>query len=328
MKTTLLALAAFALAATPASAMTIAKRIPGPDGPWDYATVDSEGHRLLIARGDGVQTVDLTTGVVTPTFVPGQRVHQAVILPGTGMGLSTNGTTNTVTLFDARTGQIKATIPVGQKPDAAIWDAASGRAYIMNGNDGTISILDPKAMRVTGSIAVGGKLEFAATDGAGRLYVNVEDKNELAQIDLKTRKVTRRTKLAGCDEPSGLAFTHQGTLIAACANGVAKAMDAETGRILPDLAIGPRPDAVLYDGAHDRAYIPSGGDGTLSVIDTTAATPRKIASVATQLGARTGAIDPATGTIYLPTARYAPKQATEERPQPVPGTFEVLVLSN
>ena len=327
MKTRLLALAAVALAATPASAMTIAKRIPGPDGPWDYASVDMESHRLLVARGDGVMVVDIGTGAVTPRFVPGQRVHAALILPGTGLGLSTNGTTNTATLFDATTGQIKATIPVGQKPDAAIWDAVARRAYIMNGKDGTVSILDPKAMRVTGTVQVGGALEYAATDGAGRLYVNVEDKAEIAQIDLAKRRVTRRTKLAGCEEPSGLAITHQGTLIAACANGVAKMVDAESGRALPDIAIGPRPDAVLYDAPHERAYIPSGGDGTLTVIDTSAATPRKIDSVATQTGARTGAVDPVTGHIYLPTARFTPVPG-QERPKAVPGSFEVLVISN
>ena len=332
MKTRLLALAAIAFAtsfdAVAASAMTISRRIPGPDGGWDYASVDSEGHRLFVARGEGVQTIDLTTGVVTPMFVPGQRVHAALIMSGTGMGLSTNGTTNTATIFDAATGAIKATIPTGLKPDAAIWDAVARRAYIMNGKDGTVNILDPRAMKITGTVKVGGALEFAASDGAGRLYVNVEDKSEIAQIDLKSKKVIRRTKLKGCEEPSGLALTHQGTLIAACANGVAKVVDAESGRVLPDIAIGPRPDAVLYDGAHDRAYIPSGGDATLSVIDTSKAMPRKIDSVATQAGARTGAVDPATGNVYLPAARYGAKVAGEERPKAVPGSFEVLVLAN
>jgi len=327
MKTRLLALAAIALA-TSASAMTISKRIPGPDGGWDYASVDSERHRLLVARSEGVQTIDLTTGVVTPMFVPGQRVHAALIMSGTGMGLSTNGTTNTATLFDATTGAIKATIPTGLKPDAAIWDAVAKRAYIMNGKDGTVNILDPIAMKITGTVQVGGALEFAASDGAGRLYVNVEDKSEIAQIDLKTRKVLRRTKLVGCEEPSGLALTHQGTLIAACANGVAKLVDAQRGRAMGDIAIGNSPDAVLYDGAHDRAYIPSGGNGTLAVIDTSKAMPRKIDSVTTQMGARTGAVDPATGNVYLPTARYGAKAAGEERPKAVPGSFEVLVLAN
>ena len=327
MKTVLLAAAALALLAMSANAASVIKRIPGPDGPWDYVSVDADTHRLLVARGDGVMVVDLATGAVTPTFVPGARVHAAFMMPGTGMGLSTNGTTDSVTLFDATTGAIRAQIPVGHKPDAAVWDAAAHRAYVMNGKDGTVSIIDPNTASVVGTIAVGGALEFNAVDGHGHLYVNVEDKGEIAAIDLADRVVTRRISLAGCAEPSGLAITRQGTLIAACANGVAKAVDASTGAALGDIVIGPHPDATLYDAARDRAYIPSGGDGTLTVIDTSAAIPRKIATVPTQPGARTGAVDPATGNVYLPAARY-PASSGEEWPKPILGSFEVLVVGD
>ena len=317
---------ALALAASSAEAASVTKRIPGPDGPWDYASVDPASNRLFVARGTGVQTVDLATGAVTAQFVPGQRVHAAFVMPGTGMGLSTNGTTNTATLFDAATGAIKATLKVGQKPDAAVYDEASRRAYVMNAKDGTIAVIDPAAMRVTQTIPVGGALEFAAVDGRGHLFVNVEDRSEIAMVDLATRRVTRRTKLAGCEEPSGLALTKAGTLIAACANGVAKSVVAETGAVLPDLPIGPRPDATLYDPARDRAYIPSGGDGTLSVFDTSVAIPRKIATIATQRSARTGAVDPQTGTVYLPAIGTDPAD-TAERPKPLAGSFEVLVVT-
>lgn len=330
MKTRLVALLAIPLlacCATSATAMQIAKRIPGPDGGWDYASFDSEGHRLFIARANAVQTVDIGTGQVTPELLPAQRGHAAFVIPGTGLGLSTNGTSNTATIFDARTGAIKATIPTGQKPDAAIYDPSTRLAYVMNGKDGTVTLIDPKAMRAVGTIPVGGALEFAAADGRGTLYVNVEDKAEIAAINVKARRVTRRVKLTACEEPSGLALTRQGTLIASCANGVAKLVDAASFRQLPDAPIGPGPDAVLYDSAHDRAYIPSGGDGTLAVFDTSSAVPRKIETVATQRGARTGAVDPATGNVYLPAARYADKQPGEERPKPIPGSFEVLVVA-
>ena len=328
MKPALLAFATLAFAATSATsnAASIVKRIPGPDGPWDYVSVDPASNRLFVARGDGVQTVDIATGAVTAKFVPGQRVHAAFIMPGTGMGLSTNGNTNTATLFDATTGAVKATIPTGQKPDAAVYDEAARLAYVMNGKDGSITVIDPATMKATATIPVGGALEFAAVDGRGHVFVNIEDKSELAMVDIASRKVTRRTKLAGCEEPSGLALTKQGTLIAACANGVAKVVDAATGRVMSDIAIGIHPDATLYDAARDRAYIPAGQDGTLTVIDTSAATPRKIDTVATARGARTGAVDPKTGNIYLPTVRYDPNDKAE-RPKSVPGSFEVLVVS-
>jgi YVTN family beta-propeller protein len=320
-------LAAALLAAHAAHAQQNSERVPVPDGPWDYASVDTEHNRLLVARGDGVMAVDLKTNAVTPKFVEGQRVHQALALTGTGLALSTNGTTNSATLFDAATGAVKTTIPTGKKPDAAVWDPKAKRAYVMNGADGTVTIIDPAKMAVAGTVTVGGTLEYAAVGPDGHVHVNVEDKSEIATFDPKTGKVVRRVKLTGCEDPSGLALTTKGTLIAACANGVSKVVDAASGRVLADLKTGPRPDAVIYDAKRQRAYVPSGGDGMLTVIDTSAAIPRVTGGIPTQKGARTGAVDPVTGRVYLPAAdMQAPAQAGG-RAAPKPGSFVVLVVT-
>ncbi len=310
-----------ALSAVPAVASGVVQRIPGADGGWDYVSVDAASNRLFVARTDGVMTVDLATGKVTDKFVPGARLHAAFVAGG--VGVTTNGGTNTATLFDPATGAARAEVPTGKKPDAAIYDPVSGTVWTMNGGDGTATIIDLKAGKATATMTIGGALEFAALDGKGHLFVNV-DKNELAEIDIARRIVLRRTPLTGCEEPSGLGITAQGVLISACANGVAKATDAATGRALPDIAIGKRPDAVLIDLKRSRAYVPA-GEGTLTVIDISAKTPRKINDIPTQTGARTGAVDPATGKVYLPAARYA-AAAAGERPKAIPGSFEILVV--
>ena len=51
-----------------------------------------------------------------------------------------------------------------------------------------------------------------------------------------------------------------------------------------------------------------------------------VETVKTQQGARSGAVDPKTGTLYLPTASYdlAPGGG---RPTPRPGSFEILVVA-
>ena len=304
---------------------SVVARIAGADGGWDYASVDTAGNRLFVSRSDGVMTVDLATGKVTDRFVAGEKVHAAFVIPGSTLGISTNGTTNTAKLFDAGTGAVKAVIKVGAKPDAATYDAASRMVWVMNADDGTATIVDPVAARAVGAVTIGGALEFAVTDGRGRLFVNVEDRSELAMVDTAARRVVRRTALAGCKDPSGLALTSQGVLIVACANNVAKTVDAATGKLLADIAIGPRPDAVIYDARRNRAYIPSGGDGTLTVIDTAAAQPAAVASVATQPSARTGAVDPATGKVYLPSAKFDASGAG--KPRPVPGSFAILVVA-
>ena len=313
--------------ATPTLAAGIASRIAGPDGGWDYASVDTASNRLFVARSDGVMTVDLGTGAVTPQLVTVGRTHAVFVVPGTSIGVVTSTVAGGVLLFDARTGVVAATIATGKKPDAAVYDPRTRMIYVMDNAEGTVSIVEPLEHKLTGTVTVGGSLEFAVLDGQGHLFVNVENTGELAMIDLASRKVARRTQLSGCEEPSGLALTKAGVLISACANNIAKAIDAKSGRALADIAIGRRPDAVIYDAQRDRAYIPGGGDGTLTVIDTAGgAAPRAIATIATQKSARLGAVDPRTGKLYLPTARYEAADGSE-RPKAVPGSFEILVIN-
>ncbi|QYE33108.1 hypothetical protein KZX46_03000 (plasmid) [Polymorphobacter sp. PAMC 29334] len=307
------------------SGMTVIKRIAASDGGWDYVNVSADGKMLLVSRSDGVMTIDLATGAVNPHLVAAQRTHGAVTVPGSTIGMVTSTTSGGALLFDAGSGVIVADIKTGSKPDAAAYDPATGMLLVMDNAGGGIALIDPKTKTLAGKIPVAGALESAAVDGKGTLYVNVEDKGELAVIDVARKAVVRMIQLTGCEDPGGLALTKQGYLISACANGHAKVVEAKSGRLLADIVIGSRPDAVIYDGPRDRAYVPTGGDGALTVIDTTGV-PSGVGVVSTQKGSRTGAADPATGNIYLPGARFAPAEAGQ-RPKAIPGSFEVLVVS-
>lgn len=316
------------LAMTPGSAGPtvphVVGRIPLHDGGWDILTVDPATGRVFIGRSDGVDMVDPKSRDVTPHFVRGAGFHAVTIVPGTPFAVASEKA-GTVLVFDRATGRITGQVPSAPDADAMIYEPSSRTVWVMNGDSGTITIVDPVTARATGKIAVGGSLEFPALDGRGHLFVNIEDKAELAEIDIANRKVIRRTKLAGCEKPTGLAFIPSGTLLSACANGVAKVTRASDGAALEDLVIGPRPDGAFADDKRQRAYIPSGGDGTLAVIDTSGPLPRKIGTVQTQVSARTGAVDPATGAVYLPVAKFgaAPKVG---RPPIVTGSVELLIV--
>lgn len=323
--TAIAATLAAGLLASVAMAQSVTKHIAVPDGGWDYVSFDAVSNRVFIGRSDGVMTIDAATGKVTPQLVAITRTHAALTLGTTGLGAVTSNTAGGAMIFDATTGAVKATLKTGPKPDAAIWDEASKTLLVMDNRDGSVTMIDPVAAKVTGTVAVGGALESAAVDGRGVLYVAVEDKSEIGAVDLKTKAV-RHFKLANCEEPGGLTLTKAGVLIVACANKVAKAVDAKTGAAIADLPLGIGPDSAFYDAKRDRAYIPTGRDGMLTVIDTVARTPRVIATVPTGVGARTGAVDPATGTVYVIAAKYLPA-AAGERPKMVPGTAEVLAVN-
>lgn len=323
--TALAALTPVARAATPT--LAVLAEIAGPDGPWDYASVDAATRRLYLGRGDGVLSLDLASQRLTPIFVSGHRVHAVTPLGDTGLVLATNGETNTATMFASSDGRVIVEIPTGRKPDAAIWDPASRLAFVMNGESGDVTIIDPATASAVGAIPVGGKLEFSGVDGRGKLYVNVEDRAELAMIDTRTRAIVARHPLPGCERPTGLAVdaAHDRVFVA-CGNGVALALGAADGAVQATLPIGRGADAVILDAARGLAYVPC-GEGSLAVISADAATPALLADVKTVRGARTGALDPVTGRLYLPAADLLPAEAGQ-RSKPKPGTFRLVVVGS
>jgi DNA-binding beta-propeller fold protein YncE len=50
----------------------------------------------------------------------------------------------------------------------------------------------------------------AVSNSASRTYVNVEDRNAIAVLDLRARRVTRTIALTGCEGPTGLALVNGG----------------------------------------------------------------------------------------------------------------------
>jgi DNA-binding beta-propeller fold protein YncE len=305
-------------------ALSVIGTIPGPDGGWDLVSVDVAARRLYIAHGDAVTSVDLDSGALTPKLAEGQGLHAVVPLPN-GKLLTTNGRINTAIILEAGSGKAIASVPTGTNPDAAIFDPASGLVLVMNGRSGDITLVDPETATAPGRVEVGGKLELAAVDGKGRAYVNIEDKGEMAVVDIAARKVVTHYKLPGCDEPSGVAIDPKtGLLVVACANQTAIALNAKTGAVAATLAIGKRPDTAMFDRVRKVFYIPC-GEGMLSVIAEKGGTPFVVATVPTAVGARTGAVDMKTGRIYLPTADFKPAEGGG-RPTVIPGTFRILIV--
>jgi DNA-binding beta-propeller fold protein YncE len=325
----LAALVAAVCSAAPAAAAAphyhVVARLPAGDGGWDILSVDSVDQRLYVGRPDGVTAIDLRTGKATDRIVPGQRVHAALAIPGTHEVISTNGESNTATLFDGRTGRVRATIPTGKKPDAAAYDPATRTLWVMDPGSGEATVIDPVTARVLATFAIGGSLEFAVADGRGRMYVNVEDRNEVAVLDTKARKLLSRFPLAGCDGPTGIAYDPgAGEIVSACGNGVA-VVSARSGRPIARLAIGKGADGAAYDPKRHLVLIPAGRDGNLSIIRLRPS-PAVIEQVPTAVSARTIALDARTGRAYLPSATLAPAVGNE-RPKPVAGTFRVLVVA-
>jgi DNA-binding beta-propeller fold protein YncE len=324
----LLILSAPAVAVAAPPTLSVVGKISGPDGGWDYASVDQSTRQLFVGRTYGVMAVDLDSGKVTGTLTPGDGVHGVIAVGDTGFAISANGKSKLAIIFDKKTGKVAASIPTGEDPDAVMYDPSTGLVAIMEGDAHDALLIDPKAMKAVGNIPLDGQPEFAAPDGQGHFFVNIVGTHEVAYVDIASRKVLRRSPLNGCQGPTGLAYDVADDLVlSACRNGIADVTEGKTGVARASITTGEGADAAIYDAGNHVFYVPCGRAGNLAVIAVKSPTDISLASaVTTELGARTGAFDSKTGKLYLPTAQFQPATEPGKRPQPVPGTFEIVVV--
>jgi DNA-binding beta-propeller fold protein YncE len=305
----------------------------GGDGGWDYLSYDAPSHRLFISRGQHVMVVDPRSGSVVGDIPDTPGVHGIALAPELDKGFTSNGRDNSVSVFTASSLKTTAKIatPKGENPDFIAYDEGTKQVLAFNGRSHNASVIDAVGDKLVATIPLAGKPEAAVSDGRGLMFVDIEDKNALQSIDLKTGAVVATWPLAGCDEPAGLAIDRAARrLFVGCHNKVLLVVNADTGKTVAQLPIGEGVDANGFDAQRKLVYS-SQGDGTLSVIRAAAADNYKIAqTVATARGARTMAVNAAEHQVYLVTAEFdeQPPAVGQTRPRRTmkPGTFTLLVV--
>jgi len=303
----------------------------GGDGGWDYLTVDAPNHRLYIPRSTHTTVIDADSGK-TVADIPGQKHnHGVALVPEAGRGFISDGS-GAVVIFDLKTNAVLGTLTARPDADGIIYDKASGLVLVVSGDDGVLMTLkpdvDPKTGSIDAPIDLGGKPEFLASDGAGKVYINLEDKNQIAVVDIKARKVLAHWPVAPGGSPVGLSIdTAKRRLFIGCRNPQKLiVMSTDDGKVLADLPIGAGVDATKFDGHHAFA---SCRDGKLEVAGEGATGKFEILqTVATPVGARTMDVDPETHKVYLATAEFEePKPGATGRPVAKPGSFMIVVVA-
>jgi len=328
----LLTLTAFAPASDGPKYQVTNHFVVGGEGGWDYLSFDADSGRIFITRGSRVMVLDAATGKVLGDIPETAGVHGVALASDLGVGITSNGRANNVTIFDLKSLKKTGEVKTGSNPDAILYDPASHYVLTFNGRSKDATVIDPAKATVVATIPLDGRPEDAVTDLRGHIFVNIEDKNELSEIDIQKQTVMATWPLTGCESPSGLAMDRKNNrLFSVCANQVMTVLDAASGRLIATVPIGKHPDAAAFD-PRTRLVFSSNGDGTLTVIHQDS--PDKytvVQTVPTAAGARTMALDPKSHRIYLVTAKFgAAPAATAEQPRPrpamIPGTFEVLVV--
>jgi DNA-binding beta-propeller fold protein YncE len=305
----------------------------GGAGGWDILVADAAAKRLYVTRGDRVVVVDTESGKNVGEIPHTDGVHGVALAHEFGLGYTSNGKANSITVFDLKTLKTVKEIKIdGQNPDLILYDEPTRQVFVFNGRSANASVIDAKSGTVAGTIALDGKPEFAVSDEHGRVFVNLEDKSELLAIDAKTRKVDTTWPLTACEEPTGLAIdiAHH-RLFSACGNEHMAVTDSTNGRQVASVPIGNGPDGAAFDPQLGLAFSSNGQDGTLTVVHEDDPDHFSVVqTLATQKSARTMALDPQTHRIYLAAADFgAAPAATTEQPKPrppmVPDSFVILV---
>jgi len=302
--------------------------VSGPGG-WDYISVNPSTGNIYVAHSTVVSIIS-PDGVQVGEIPNTTGVHGIAFAPEFGKGFTSNGKLNTVTIFGIKSNKVFAEIPVGEKPDAIMYDPYSKNVFVCNGHSKDLTVIDPFAGNVLHTIPLGGKPETAVSDERGRIYVNIEDKDEIAVVNAKTFEVEARWPLHGGKSPTGLAIdksTHR--LFAGCDNKVLIVMNADSGKVVAKVPIGDGCDGVAFDPKEKRVFSANGQDGTLTVIKEVSANKYEVEENAvTKKGARTITLDERSHLIYLPTAEFDMSKQTKEqkRPDIVQGTFQILVV--
>jgi DNA-binding beta-propeller fold protein YncE len=311
------------LAQTPTYQFSKKISLPTGDGKWDYQKID-EG-KLYVSHADRIHIIDLKTEKQIGEITGLKGVHGIAPVKELNKGFISNGTDNSITIFDLKTYKVLNTIMIeGKKADAILYDKFSNQVFVFNNGSGNAVVIDPKTDAIVGKIEMGGAPEFAASNEKGSVFNNNEESNEVFEIDSKTLKIKNKFSLAPNEVPTGLAIdVKNNRLFSVCRKTKTMVvMDASTGKIVATLPIGAGVDGVIYDKKM-QLVITSNGEGNATIIRQVDSDNYTVSqTLTTSKGQKTIVFDEKNHNIFLTGSNYQ-----EDGKTPATGTFGVSVYS-
>ena len=327
-----LAIAQQAPSAGPYKVLKTAK--VGGAGGFDYVYADADGRRLYIPRTGNparITVFNLDT-LEAVGELANTNARGAAVSSKSGHGF---GSSRPVAMWDSKTLMPLKTIEVQGGPDGILHDAFNDRIYILSHIAPNATVVNAADGAVLGTIDLGGQPEQGASDGKGHLYIDLEDKNQIAVVDAKSMMVTAHYDLAGKGGTcAGLAMdVKNNILFATCRNPQAMViLNAGDGSIITTLPIGTGTDGAVFNPGTMEAFS-SQGDGTLTIVKENSPTSFAVEqTLQTMTGGKTLTFDSKTGHVLVIAAEYAapatppPPGGRGGRGQMVADSFSILVI--
>ena len=299
---------------------------------FDYITVDSSARRVYLSHGTEIKVIDADSGKLIGNITGLKQDHGVALAHDFGRGFITDGAEGKVVIFDLKTLKPTGEAKADKDADSVVYDPASKRVFVMNGDPHSATVIDAKTGAAAGTIDLGGGPEFAVADGAGTVYVNLEDKNEVLAIDSHKLTIKSRWPVAPAGGPTALALDreHHRLFSAGRDPQMLVVMDANTGHVIQSFPISAGVDAAAYEPETGLVFA-STREGMIHIFHEDS--PDKfseVETVKTEFGAKTMGLDTKTHHLFVDTADFSPAPApTADQPHPrrtaIPGTFRVLV---
>ena len=330
-------IAIFVLTTTLASAASyhLVRKISVPgDYGWDYLTADTEGRRLYVSHDREVVVFDLDAGTIVGK-IPGNRIHGIAIAKELGHGFISCSDPGSVIIFDLKTLAVIDKVAVGDDPNGIIFDHKTQRVFTADRGSKRVSAIDAKTGKLAGTIQdLGGRTEHLASDEAGHVFLNMQDRNTVLRLDSQALRVLDTWPLAPCEQPSSMDMDRRTERVfIGCRSGVMTVVDGNTGKVVDMQPIGRGVDAAEFDPDRGLVFFSTGGgDGALSIFHEDSPDKyTRVEDVKTQAGARTMALDRKTGNVFLSVGEFGPAREAAPGKQPgrgpmIPGSFSVLIV--
>jgi DNA-binding beta-propeller fold protein YncE len=285
----------------------------GGEGGTDYLTAEPGTGRVFISRSSHVMVVDGNDGTVIGDIMDLPGNHGIALVEKYNHGFITCRGDSSVAMFDLKTLAVikKIKIVVGGQ-DGIMYDDFTDRIILTNhSKPGTVTEIDPNEGVITGECNLDDNSpEGAASDGNGKLYVNLERKSAIQVVDAKAMKVLAYWPINPCEGPTGIAYDRTSNRIFSGCGDTSAVVDPSNGKIVATIPNGRGVDALGWDPSEKLIYIPAGRDSNVTIVHEDS--PDKyavVATVTTMTGAKTITVDPVKHVAYVFQPEYGPPPA-------------------
>jgi DNA-binding beta-propeller fold protein YncE len=301
-----LATCAYALVGGPALPLRTLADVPlsGTSSRLDYESFDAAKGILYIAHlgADSVIAVDPERRRVMATIAGTPAVRGVLAVGELNRVYAAAEGTGDVVVIDSETMRIIARVAAGNV-DGLAYDPHTKRLFVSDESGGKDTVIDTRSNQVVARIELGGEAGNTVYDRvSGHIFVAVQTRNDIAEIDPSRNTIIRRHATRGCIRAHGLVIdgANHSAFVGCQVNAQLVRVDLLTNSAVRS-GVGIDPDVLALDEGLHRLYVAS-ESGIVSIFDVRADHFSKLGQSFYAPNAHVVGVDQRTHHVFFPLA--------------------------